>query len=321
MGRSIAVQSKPLTGMLSRRVKAPKRSRTWPVFLRGSILYDFISILLLVPVSYEMLKPVHRIGDLMYTSGVLATIAALLVAAFTDGSTVKLLSTMRESGLVQSIQSLSDVGKVQLCDNIRWHVISVVVLTGAGILYVAIETRDWPFSAAGFFGYVLTGSRFGRIAANGVFGDRLIERGARLDVRLCHRDDTGGLAFVGDFFVRQVSSLVIPVTWLVFWLISMATKQFYYDKYFKWWPLFLLLLIVVGAVFYLGVVRPMLSFRCMMEGWKSENAAPEQMSARDYKYEMALLPKVPISPDAIRTSLLGVIMPMALATASAIVVP
>ena len=263
----------------------------------------------------------------MFPSGVLATIVALLVGIVTDGSATRLFSNLRKAGLVRSAScSISDIdiGSAQLCANIRWHIIFIIILTAAGTIYVVeFNNNNWEFSAPNFFGYILAALRFGRMAASGVLGNHLSTRGVKLNVRLYHRDGAGGLAFVGNFFLRQASALIVPMVWLVFWLVSMAVDRDYYIRYSHWWLLFLALFVIVVAIACLSLVRPMMSFGRMIRIWMADSAVQEreksEMSDQDYDYEVALMPKVPISGNAVRTSLLGVVFPMTLAAASAIV--
>ena len=131
--------------------------RDWPA--RGVSTYNAISFLLLVVVSCFMLKDVRSYSNLMFSSGVLATITALLVAIMTDGSTKRLLCKMRKSGLVRvAPHSLRDIVKEHIRSNIKWHMSFVLVLAGAGLLYVHIQSggSTEPY----FFAYLLTALRF-----------------------------------------------------------------------------------------------------------------------------------------------------------------
>ena len=160
------------------------------------------------------------------------------------------------------------------------------------------------------------------MAANGALGDQLIKRGVKLNLRLGHRDGACGLAFVGDFFLRQLFGLIIPTIWLTFWLVSIVVNEDHNEDYGHWWRLFLILYGIVIALACVALLRPMVDFGEMMRVWMSESDTQEsekrRMGKQEYDYESALMPKVPVSPTAVRTCLLGIVFPMALAAASAI---
>ena len=272
-------------------------------------IQKIVSLLLLGVVTYMMVTSDGT--DEMFWSGTVVTFGALLLAIATEGNPLQLTFTLKRAGLVNITehQQSKIVGR-ELLINGTLHVLFGIILFIAGRYAAKLEPDK--SSLMFIMAYVLTGLRFARMSANGTMGYRLLKSGVHVTPIVGHRDGAGGLSMIGNFFLRQVSALVIPAAWLIYWIISVAISRDTCVVYCKWVPFFFGLTLIVGVVFVIGLVLPMAAFRTMILEWESHKGREHS------EYELATMMHVPISPAAMQVVLASVALPVVLSTASAL---
>lgn len=270
-------------------------------------------------------------GDQMFPTGAMATVAALFLSTLTDRSPIALLRKMHNAALVSLPHGQeSRITRYQTKCNMLSQVVYGVLLSlaGLGFAYVIIGMNSTvvaadtaPFVAA----YVMTGLRFGRMAANGVVLYHVRDICSRVNLRVGHRDGAGGLAIVGQFCSTQVSSLIIPITWLVYWVVAIILDPVSTGSCYDEWPLFfVMLMVLVMSAAWFGCVLPMKTFSTIMVNWK-ERCEPKQRTCilgkeqrQSYYYELAVMPNWPASREGGSVVLMGIVCPVLLASTSAL---
>ena len=255
-------------------------------------------------------------NDRMFFSGVLVSSVALFIILATDRDPMKVLRHLHRTSVISLCASQWDeirryLRRVNLsawvgCTGILFIVAMVVVRPN-----LDDELEKLPFIAA----YALTGARFGRIVSNGIVGLILRKNGVVLHVDTSNRDGAGGLAVVGNFYIIQVSVLLIPLCWITYWLIDM----FWTGEYQHWFAIFIVLIGVVLVTGVVGLIIPLCKFREMMLDWKRKNSIYEVIARkmwqnrRDFHVRaLATIPDWPISSETLRTALLGTTLPIVL---------
>ena len=303
---------------------------------RGTWAYNIVSAALVGIVTVSMftseLDDKQRdAGDQMFPTGTLATIAALFLSTMTDRSPITLLRKMHNAALVSLPQSQeSQIMRFQTLCSFWSHVVygAILFVAGLGFAKVIIDmnpkvvaAETVPFIAA----YVLTGLRFAKMTANGLLLHHVHDLCSRVNLRVGHRDGAGGLAIVGKFCLTQVSSLVIPITWLVYWVVAIILDpDSTGSRYGDWGPFFLVLLALVLSAAGIGCFLPMKTFRNIVVNWKECREKKQRTSIlgkeqrQSYYYELAVMPNWPASPEDVRMALMGVVFPILLAATSAL---
>ena len=261
----------------------------------------------------------------MFGSGVVVTFAALLLSRFTDDSPMRMVCIMNAARMLRmSTCQHNKIRRQQRCANLICHLVFGGLLFIVGFI-VFIKGAGSSMNSPGLYvaAYTLTGLRFGRMAANGFIGPLLSKLGVRLYVRLGHSDGVGGMAMVGNFFLRQISPLIIPLVWISYWLITIMISPGHAKCYGHWLPLFGSLFLLVVVVSILGVGLPMCGLRKLIEAWRLrvelQRRIEFEMGREEYCYAMATMPRrLPIAPESIRTAVLSVVVPVVLATSSAL---
>ena len=302
----------------------------------GVRAYNIVSFVLLVIITVLMLignldDKQRDVRDQMFPTGMMATVAALFLSILTDRSPITLLRKMHNTTLVSLPRNQeSRILCYQTKCNMLSHVIYGVVLFLAGLGFTIVSicmnctvivADTAPFVAA----YVLTGMRFGRMTANGFVLYYARDLCSRVNLRIGHRDGAGGLAIVGQFCWTQVSSLIIPITWLVYWVVAINLDPVSIGScYNQWTLLFVMLIGLVMSAAWFGCVRPMKTFNEIMVNWKKCRERKHRTSTlgeeqrQSYYYELAIMPNWPASPEDVRIALMGIVFPVLLASTSAL---
>ena len=258
--------------------------------------------------------------DRMFFSGVLVVSAALILAVVTDRDPMKVLRQLHRTSVI----SLSCGTWYRIKMEIR-NANIVSCFLGAIILFfvsrgLTENLRELPYVLA----YVLTGVRFGRMVANGTVGWLLKKRGSVIYVNTSNSDGAGGFAVVGDFCTVHTSALLVPLCWIIYWLIDMLLR----NNYVGWFSFFLLLIVVVVATALGGLFWPLSSFRKMIIDWKQNQrlyCITADLIRKDRNdpqiYSMSTIPDWPISRETLRTAALGTVLPIVLTVMAHVRIP
>lgn len=255
-------------------------------------------------------------SDRMFFSGVLVSSVALFIILATDRDPMKVLRHLHRTSVISlSALQWDEIRRCLRRVNLSAWIGCTGILFIVAMIFVRPSLDDelgkLPFIAA----YALTGARFGRIVSNGTAGRILRKNGVVLHVDASNRDGAGGLAVVGNFYIIQVSVLLIPLCWITYWLIDM----FWTREYQQWLEIFIVLIGVVFATAVVGLIIPLCSFRKMMLDWKRNRNIYKVIVHRIWQDRrdphvraLATIPDWPISSETLRTALLGTTLPIVL---------
>lgn len=138
---------------------------------------------------------------------------------------------------------------------------------------------------------VLVGMRLGRLVAHGLIGGALKKSGVRFRVLVGHRDGMGGWSLIGRFYIIQTSVLLVPVVWLLIWLIRI-TDPAHGERYNVWVEHFYTLVGIALLLFVFSYLKPIVDFGRFMRSWKVKYLYPEVSLARR---ELAAIIDAPVS--------------------------
>lgn len=257
--------------------------RTFPFWVVSLIWYGMIILLLFWFVDFNNRAP-KIFGedwfsrDPMAFTGFLTVILGILYSVAVDKNQRRLIDRWHNSMVFVS----DDVTK----DRISTGVIStsfvlqivitaitvIAMITGYSQFFGNVDYFD-EFWLASLICAVLIGLRMGRVASHGFIGNSIEKHENAIRIAVFHPDRTGGLGQIGNFYFLQASVILVPIIWLLVWVLiipSMADNPDWQD-YTKWVDHFYRLLMICFAVFLLAFFLPMLSFRRMIRNWKKEN--------------------------------------------------
>ena len=268
--------------------------------------------------------------DPMLFSGIVATSAGLLLLILTDVNPMKVLQKMhRTMTITLSASTWSGLKNRLILVNLL-----CASFFGAALLITSIHllSRSSLFSWSYILTYMFTGIRFGRLFTNGTIGFILKHYDVSINVEIGHRDGAGGLAVVGNYSLRQTSTLLIPLNWLVSWFLVIGWTGYYSN----WVGRFVILLLIVLIAALVGLAVPIFYFRHRIICWKKTNGITcheaevrrsivgRQLAAKlrrqryNKLYDLATLSDWPVSPEALKISLLGIVLPLVLTVVSLI---
>ena len=246
--------------------------------------------------SYNLRSPDSLRGmtwlddDPMAFSGFLAVIIGLIYGCSVDRSQSLLLYRWRDAALVDMPEHiLSDIRAITLKDNLIWPAgVSLTLLSFMIFGYWQFFTFFDPYSEfalASFACATLVGLRLGRLVSHGLLGRIISGKNMAFNIVVEHPDRTGGAAQIGSFYFFQASVVMVPILWLLAWILILPS----YPQYYGWGEHFFNLLIIGAFVFGMAFFLPMRSFNALIKDWKLRNIRERIEYARQELIELNLI--------------------------------
>lgn len=151
----------------------------------------------------------------------------------------------------------------------KWQSICAVVwllIFAAG--YILAEYRFGKFFVINLVCSVLIGLRFGRSVANG--GTARVVRSYLIGFQMLvtHPDRAGGLALIGNFYLKQASIVLVPILWTLAWIMLISNQVIPQYTYDRWLPLLWCSLIVSTVGIIASFWIPLSSLQSYIVEWK-----------------------------------------------------
>lgn len=222
--------------------------------------------------DYNARYPAWMTSDPMAFSGFLAVIFGIGYSILVDRSHANLLSRWHDAAIIElNTDSRREIEKALQRHSIICHVIVVSTLVAVMIFgYTNFYRKFDPFSeftVVSFTCALLVGMRLARLVNHGSIGRLVEDKAGPFGMTIEHPDRAGGTAQIGKFYFFQATVLVIPVFWLLVWILLIPSLE----GYTKWADHFFNLLILAIAMFFLAFVLPMIAFRRLIRDWKRAN--------------------------------------------------
>ena len=263
---SICVFFKPIRRVIRREIL----EKTNPL---RSVLYVLLPLSVLL---FCMGWDSHN--DPMAATGVITVIGGLLFGHFVDRDQFKLITDLRDAGLIE----LDGERERNIKSRLRkttflWQCLMAILVTICTVwaYNLILDLTLDSFDIASLICAVLIGLRLGRGAANGFTGRALVASSVSFQMTTEHPDRTGGLSGIGNFYLLQAVTVLIPSLWLAVWIYVIHNGNpipngYDYNIYAMWKDYFVGLLVICIVIFAFSMVVPMRSFRRMIACWKEQ---------------------------------------------------
>lgn len=256
------------------------------------VVYQIVSFSLIVWICVWFVnhfRDLEALEDQMLLSGFIATIVGIIAGVVIDRDPMKMVELLHTNGVVNIDEP--DLRKIRRGLTKTFVVAQIVFCLVLLLLKEFIVERLWndrELDPPSVVFYLLIGARLGRVVANGAIGQTIRKFAHVLELHIDHRDRAGGLATIGKFYVLQGTVLVIPVVWILTWIVLIQVNVNVMPQYERWKDSYILLLFVVSIVIFVGFIWPMWSFRRLIIEWKKRNGV-ETVIVRTRGHLMAVL--------------------------------
>lgn len=210
--------------------------------------------------------------DPMSFSGFLAVIIGIAYSVLVDRSQTNLLSRWHDAAIIDLQPAVqAKIKNVLWRRLLMWQLIIagglVVVMIVGYINFFTFSDLFNEFSIASFVCAFLVGLRLARLVSHGSLGRLIESQNVPFGMTIEHPDRAGGTTKIGIFYFLQASMLIVPVLWLLIWILQIRPSS----EYSNWTEHFYYLLIITVFVFILAFLLPMLAFRRVIRKWKRQN--------------------------------------------------
>ena len=212
----------------------------------------------------------------MAFTGFLAMIVGIGYSLYVGRNRAFLLPRLHDAAIIDLEPGLCE----KIISETRWKwlflILPFVFFVITFILYWKIFKSFKPFSAfwlASYFCAFLAGLRAAKHVGHGLIGGLVKKYDVPFRLTIEHPDRAGGTAQIGRFYFMQASVLVIPVVWMLAWILLLRDPTM--ERYLAWQLSMYWFLFVAVIVFVFAFLRPMIAFCRLIRKWKQTHGTCE----------------------------------------------
>lgn len=216
--------------------------------------------------------------DPMAFTGIVTTFFGLIYSLFIDRSQYKIVRRLHENVTINvEANSWRKISRKLSTISCICQILSVIMFVTFTICGYYIFYEEWHYLQHFAEKYpkvvililtsaILVGARCGRVIGNSFTGSVINIYSTSFRLQIQHTDQTGGLSYIGNFYLAQSSSLLIPIIWLTSWIYIASHHMTIYKD---WISYFVIVIPVLSILFILCFFSPLLSFRRFILDCKS----------------------------------------------------